>query len=168
MKTSYQISKFSMVFFLSMTFLAGTHAQETITIIDEGDVPAVVIVKHFRKYENCQVMEWAEKTGIDGHKRFVALFNYQGNKGEAVYLSNGRVEEETQYFDKIMPAHIYNYVSRSYDKFKFVGVKKVENFANEMTYFVVQVKSKEKGIETFYFDELQNIKPQSWMYAYNN
>lgn len=166
MKTSNHFLKiaFSLicVFFISMLVSA-----QDMTPLEEGDIAPIIIVKHFKKYPNCTVSQWGEFKQ-NGTKLFVADFIYQGNRGTATYNSNGKMEQEVQYFQNTVPAHLYAYFESNYTKFKLVEVKKIENFTTGIVYYEAEIKTKEKGTEKLLFDHLQNIQPSEGMLALKN
>jgi len=166
MKTSPHFLKFAFSL-ICIFFISTLISAQEVSPLEEGDIPPVVIVKHFKKYPNCTVSQWGE-IKQNGTKLFVADFIFQGNKGTAAYNSNGKIEQEIQYFQNTVPAHLYEYFESNYTKFKLVEVKRIENYTSGLVYYEAAVKTKEKGTETLRFDHQQNIQPSEGMLALKN
>lgn len=121
-----------------------TFAQKV--IIEQKDVPVVVLNSFQRLYPSADVIVWEKN-----HKEFVANFTENGMQ-HAVHFDEKGTKHRTKLVikEETLPQNVKDYASKNYPKEEFKEVEKITN-RNNVTHYRVKIKDQD-----FYFDEQGN------------
>lgn len=130
-------------------FLFGIISVCDAQVIAEDDVSFEVLKWHFNHYPNSESQGWYQMSEVT----LRASFAFEGENYNVVYTSSGtRLSEELD-MTKSVPLSVVYYLDDKYGKYKVQEFKRITNFNDEQIYYIMDVKSKDKGEERLSFDE---------------
>ncbi|MEQ8473427.1 MAG: hypothetical protein RIC35_19675 [Marinoscillum sp.] len=130
-------------------FCCSSFFCEAQTVVLEDEVAFEILKWHFHHYPKSTTKQWMSL----GEQAYRAEFAFDGKEVVTVYLSDGKRLSEEVNLTKDMPLSLTYYLEDKYSKYKVADFRKITNFSDEMVYYKMEVKSKEKGDETLSFDE---------------
>ncbi len=117
--------------------------------LPEDEIGFEILKWHFNYYPKSETKQWVKLED----EILQAEFVFQGKNYKTTYLTDGaRLSEEVD-LSKELPLTIKYFLDERYEKYKVQYFNKIVVFKNELTYYTMSVKSKEKGEETLSFDE---------------
>lgn len=119
------------------------------TLVAEDDVSFEILKWHFHHYPQSVSKQWMSL----GEQAYRATFDFEGKEVSTVYHQNGKRLSEEVDLTKEIPLSITYYLDERYSKYKVNDFRKITSFSDELVYYKMELKSKEKGEESLSFDE---------------
>lgn len=115
----------------------------------EDDVDFDILKWHFHHYPQSASKEWV----LLGEQAYRAKFDFEGREIVTIYTSDGKRLSEEIDMTKDIPLSVTYYLDDKYSKYKVSDFRKITSFSDELIYYKMDIKSKERGDETLSFDE---------------